>query len=278
MKWYLPAGILAAAAGAWAVLRNRGAVAGAVGAATDAAQGAAKGAADKVADWTGDVKAVQSLLNTLLRAAGKNAIGVDGKAGVQTCMAAEWAISTGVATDAIKAFAASQHCGYGKPRAPCGITGPVAPESVRKAILDAGEAKGYPRSDVDKAIKRESGWKPAAVACTGSPKHPVAGGLNQMLALTLKANGFVGSPDQFAALTAEEQLPYILSFIKKMPPSTLHLPGDFGLALFTPAYVGKPNDYVIYKVGSAGWEQNPGLRTEGGKGPITAGSVRATAR
>jgi len=274
MKWYWPAGIVAAVAGAWAVFRNRGAVAGAVGAATDAA----KGAADKVADWTGDVRGMQSLLNTLLRAAGKNAIGVDGKAGVQTCMAAEWAIDAGVATDAVKAFAASQHCGYGKPRAPCGLTGPVASDAVKKAILDAGEAKGYPRSDVEKAIRRESGWKASAVACTGSPKHPVAGGLNQMLASTLKANGFVGSPDQFAALTAEEQLPYILKFIARMPPSTLHLPGDFGLALFTPAYVGKPNDFVIYKVGTAGWEQNPGLRTEGGKGPITAGSVRATAR
>lgn len=272
-KWFIPAGVAAAAAGVWALLRGRAGVAGAV----DAATGAAKGAAEKLAQWAGDVRGMQGKLNGLLKAAGKAGIGVDGKAGTQTCRAAEWAIATGVADDDIKAFAMSKFCGGGAARAPCGITGPLASDAVKQAVLDAAVKKGYPRADVDKAVRRESGWHPSAVACVGSPKHAVAGGLLQFIPIALKSVAFEGSPDQFAALSGEAQLPYLLKFLSKMPPSTLHLPGDFGLALFTPGYVGKPDDFVIYKKGSQGWEQNPGLRLPG-NGDITAGSVRATAR
>lgn len=266
------AGVVAAAAALWAFLRPKSA---------SALGGAPAGGKGGCGDFAGDPKAMQQAINAALASAsgpGKPAaVTVDGRPGAMTCRAAEWLRDNKAATPEILAFVSSKACGCGRKRAPCGVGGPTAPEGVRKAILDAGEAKGYPRSDVDKAIKRESGWHAQAVACMGADKHPVAAGLNGMLGSVLKLHGFDGSPDQFASLTAEEQLPYVLSFIRKMPPSTLHLPGDFGLALFTPAYVGKPDDFVIYEVGSLGWEQNPGLRTPGG-GPITAGSVRKTAR
>lgn len=222
--------------------------------------------------WEGDVKAIQSELVAL-----GYRLDIDGKPGTQTCGAAEAAVAAGKGSAGLKAFAQSQVCGSGLPRMPCGIAGPVASEAVREAILSAAEKRGYPRGDVDKAVRRESGWKAQAVACGGSPRHAIAGGLLQFIPITLKAVGFDGSPEQFAGLPAEAQLPYLLKFLGKMPQSTLHLPGDFGLALFTPAYVGKQDDFVIYERGSLGWEQNPGLRL-GGDGPITAGSVRATAR
>lgn len=226
-------------------------------------------------EWTGDGKALQQAINAAI--AGKRpTVVVDGRPGAQTCKAAEWLRDNGQASVEILKFVTSKKCGCGLKRAPCGITGPVASETVKKAILDAGVKKGYPREDVNRAVLRESGWHASALNCQGADKHPVAGGLLQMLDSVARANGFEGNIDQFAALTAEEQLPYILKFISKMPPSTLHLPGDFGLALFTPAYVGKPNDFVIYDVETDGWEQNPGLRTAG-NGPVTAGSVRATA-
>lgn len=230
-------------------------------------------------DWTGDAKAMQNAILSLSKAAGGPGIGLagaDGKPGAMTCRAAEWLKQNGKATPAILAFVNSKTCGCGLPRAPCGITGPVAPDSVKNAIVAAGVAKGYPPADIAKAVSRESGWKASALNCQGADKHPVAGGLLQFLASTAKTNGWEGNIDQFAALTAEQQLPYLLKFIKRMPPSTLHLPGDFGLALFMPAYVGKPNDFVIFKVGSTGWIQNPGLRPKGG-GDITAGDVRKTA-
>jgi hypothetical protein len=224
---------------------------------------------------------MQASINEALKSAegaGKpGAVTVDGRPGAMTCRAAEWLVAQKKAPADVAAFAKSKACGCGRKRAPCGITGPVASDSVRKQLLDAIEKKGYPRSDGDKAIKRESNWHPSAVACGGADKHPIAGGLMQFIGIALKSVGFAGSPDQFAGLTGEEQLPWLLKFVGKMPASTLHLPGDFGLALFTPAYVGKPDEFVIYEVGTLGWEQNPGLRTPGG-GPITAGAVRKTAR
>jgi len=228
-------------------------------------------------DWTGDSKAIQTAINAALEGTGQAKITVDGKPGAMTCKRAEWLRDNKKATPEILAFLNTKVCGCGLKRAPCGISGPTAPQSVRDAIIAAGVAKGYPASDVAKAVSRESGWHAAALNCQGADKHPVAGGLLGFLASTAKANGFAGNIDQFAALSAEEQLPYCLSFIKKMPSSCLHLPGDFGLALFTPAYVCKPDSYVIYEVGSPEWVQNPGLR-EGGNGPITAGKVRSTAR
>jgi len=236
-------------------------------------------AATKCGDWKGDAKALQAGMNVALQAAGRPTITVDGKPGAQTCKAAQWLVDNkGVdanGTKILQAFLNSKTCGCGLPRAPCGIAGPTASKEIRDQIIAAGVKKGYPAADVNKAVSRESGWHASALNCQGADKHPVAGGLMGFLDSVAKHLGFDGTIDQFAALTAEQQLPYCLKFIAGMPSSTLHLPGDFGLALFTPAYVNKPDEYVIYEVGTQGWEQNPGLRTPG-NGPITAGSVRKT--
>lgn len=231
----------------------------------------------KCGEWSGDAKALQTAINAALDGTGQGKIAVDGKPGAMTCRRAEWLRDNGKASSAILAFVNSKKCGCGLKRAPCGVGGPTAPQSVRDAIIAAGVKKGYPATDVNKAVSRESGWHAQALNCQGADKHPVAGGLMGFLASVANHLGFDGNIDQFASLSAEEQLPYCLKFVAGMPASTLHLPGDFGLALFTPAYVGKPDDFVIYEVGTDGWVQNPGLRTAGG-GPITAGSVRATGR
>lgn len=273
MRWYLPAGAVALVGAAWLAFRNRAAV----GAVATSAAGALK-------EWTGDGKAMQLALNAALaaaRAAGKTgvpvALKVDGRPGAMSCRAAEWLVANKLATAEMAEFAASKVCGGGAKRAPCGVAGPVATDAVKKAVLDAIVAKGYPREQGAKAISRESGWHPQAVACMGTDKHPVAGGLMQFIGGTLKSVGFAGSPDQFAALTGEQQLPYLLKFISKMPKAPASpRPGEFGLALFVPGFVGKPESTVIYPVGSLGWEQNPGLRTPGG-GPVTVGSVLKTA-
>lgn len=280
--WALPVGGGLGLGLLWLVFRP--------GAASAASPGSSSA---KCGEFSGDKKAIQSAINAALAGASASgvqpanwnwpakasykpgAVTVDGKPGAMTCRAAEWLVANKAATAEIAAFANSKSCGCGKKRAPCGVGGPTAPEGVRTKIIAAGVAKGYPAADVSKALSRESGWHAQALACMGADKHPVAGGLNGMLTSVVQYYGFEGAADQFAALTADEQLPFVLKFVSKMPASCLHLKGDFGLALFTPAYVCKPNDYVIYEPGTLGWEQNPGLRSPGG-GPITAGTVRAT--
>jgi hypothetical protein len=271
VKWYYPAGAIAALGAAWLAFRNRGAVASTAESAVAAAK-----------EWAGDPKLLQQAINAALsaaRTAGREgvpkALTVDGRPGAMTCRAAEWLVSIGLATADMRAFAGSTKCGAGMKRAPCGISGPLASGPVKQAVLDAIEKQGYPRSQGERTVSRESGWHPMAVACAGADKHPVAGGLMQFISIALKSVDFPGSPDQFAALSGETQLPYLLKFIGKMPRSKLGRPGEFGLALFTPGFVDKAESTVIYEVNSLGWTQNPGLRTAGG-GPITVGSVLKT--
>lgn len=252
------------------------------------------GALGPCGDYTGDKKAIQAAINAALAKASPSdvqpntwmwpakagwkpsPITADGKVGAMTCRAAEWLLVNNAGTPELVALVNSKLCGCAKKRAPCGVGGPTASQEIRDKVIAAGVAKGYPASDVAKAISRESGWRAQALNCQGLDKHPVAAGLNGMLDSVARANGFEGNIDQFAALTAEEQLPFVLKFISRMPKSCLHLPGDFGLALFVPAHVCKPNEFVIYAPGTQGWEQNPGLRVSK-DGPVTAGKVRSTA-
>lgn len=284
--WLLPAGAVTTVLGVvWLLFRP------------GAASASTPSSGSKCGDFSGDKKAMQDAINSALAGASPSgvapanwmwaakpsykpdAIGADGKPGAMSCRAAEWLVANKRATAEIAAFANSKTCGCGKPRAPCStypMKGPTAPENVRAAIIKAGVARGYPAEQITKALSRESGWRASALNCQGADKHPVAGGLNGMLNSVVQSNGWEGTIDQFAAITADEQLPYILKFMGKVPkPSCEPRPGEFGLALFTPAYVCKPADFVIYEVNSSGWVQNPGLRTAGG-GPITVGKVLST--
>lgn len=157
------------------------------------------------------------------------------------------------------------------PAAPCGIHGPTADDASRAAILDAWEARGYPRDEASRAVAAESGWHAGALNCQEG--RGVAGGLVQMIAGVLRHFGFNGTPAQFASLSAAEQVPYIVKMIARYP--RWQVPGDAHLALAAPAFVGAPDETVVYDVGTAAWEQNPGLR-DGPDGPITAGSIRRT--
>lgn len=291
--WVYPVGGLGVLGALWAIFGR-----------SDTASGSSPGSSSSgggCSAWAGDGALMQAAINVALgqtAALGKKpgnwlwtmpadykpeAVGTDGRPGSMTCRAAEWLVAQGNTNPGIAEFARSKTCGCGKNRAPCGVSGPAASAAVKAAIVAAGVAKGYPAEQVTKALSRESGWKPRALNCQGNDKnagggkgHPVAGGLNGMLNSVVKSNGFEGTADQFAALTAEEQMPFVIKFISRMPAPTCGArPGEFGLALFTPGFVCKPESTVIYKVGSAGWEQNPGLRSAGG-GPVTVGKVLST--
>jgi len=289
--WALPVGAAGVAAGGLYLIFRPGSA--------SASPGIPNVGSGKCAPWTGDPATMQKLINEALQAASPTGVKpanwdwpalpsykpgpTSGSIGAMTCRAAEWLVANGRATPEILALVQSPTCGCGKKRAPCGVSGPTAPASVKEAIVAAGVKKGYPAEQVTKALGRESGWRARALNCQGSEPsagggkgHPVAGGLNGMLNSVVKSNGFEGTADQFAALTAEEQLPFVISFINRMPkPTCAPRPGEFGLALFTPGFVCKPENTVIYEVGTAGWEQNPGLRSAGG-GPVTVGKVLST--
>ena len=156
--------------------------------------------------------------------------------------------------------------------APCGVHGPKATHAVRQAIYTAYARRGYPRHEVAATVAAESGWYPGALACN-KYGHGVAGGILQLIHHTLRVYHYDGTPAEFASLSGDDQLPYLVALISRMP--RWKVPGDTRLSLAAPAFVGAPDSAVIYAVGTGAWTQNKGLRSAD-NGPITAGSIRGT--
>jgi hypothetical protein len=143
-----------------------------------------------------------------------------------------------------------------------------ASPAERKAILDDVAKLGWPRSEVDMVIARESGWRPGAI----NPETKAVG-LIQFMPRTLELLGFRGTPEDFGRMSAGAQRPYVVAFFRSVK-RPWRVPGDTYMALFNPAKIGAPDSQVLYAVGTPGWTQNPSLRSPN-NGPITAGSVRA---
>lgn len=161
----------------------------------------------------------------------------------------------------------------------CGVSGAPVARELRDELLDAWEARGYDRAEADRTIAAESGWRAGAMNCHAG--RPVAGGVCQCTAGTLKTLGFPGDVPAFVAAGASVQVPWCIALVRRAPRG--RVPGDTRLALFWPAAVGQSDDYLIADrdVRRSVWEQNEGLRAgwPGVRdGPITAGSVRATVR
>ena len=153
---------------------------------------------------------------------------------------------------------------------------PASPEE-RKAVLFALQRLNWPAAEVNKAITRESGWKPGAMNPTS---HAV--GLIQFMPFILAKLGFrpdlpaFARAEAFSKLMTPRQLPYIVDYFKSLPRDW-KVPGDTYVALAGPDGLGKPDSHVLYPVGSKAWQQNPGLRISP-SGPITVGKLRQLGR
>lgn len=117
------------------------------------------------------------------------------------------------------------------------------------------------------AIERESNWRPSA-------RNPISGavGLIQFLPLTLARMG--GPPAAVVvAMNRAEQAPLVHRYLASVGwPARARYPGDIGIALLAPGYIGVPDEYVLYPAGSAAARGNPGLQSP--DGAIRAGKVR----
>jgi hypothetical protein len=101
-----------------------------------------------------------------------------------------------------------------------------------------------------------------------------ATGLIQFMPATARAMGT--TVDELARMSATQQLEYVKRFFRphvgRIRPN---VPGDYYLAVFYPAYVGRDASTVIFSAGEAGYAQNVGL-DRNGDGVITAGDVTQT--
>lgn len=107
-----------------------------------------------------------------------------------------------------------------------------------------------------------------------SIQNPFTGavGLIQFMPATARALGT--SVDELKRMSATGQLEYVRRFLRPHI-GRLRTPGDYYLAVFYPAYIGRDPGTVIFASGSAGYAQNVGLDKDG-DGLITVGDVTTT--
>lgn len=115
-------------------------------------------------------------------------------------------------------------------------------------------------------IQHESGFNPRAV-------NPVAGatGLIQFMPATAAAMGT--SVESLKNMSAESQLAWVEKFFRPYSKTMRKdVPGDYLMATFMPAFVGQPENTVLFARGSIGYKQNAGF-DHSGNGTITIGDV-----
>jgi hypothetical protein len=75
-------------------------------------------------------------------------------------------------------------------------------------------------------------------------------GLIQMMPATLKQVGFGGTPEQFQALSAEQQLPYVEKYLQPWTSRHLDSAARIYRAVFMPATLDAPGDLIVAKGGT----------------------------
>lgn len=116
--------------------------------------------------------------------------------------------------------------------------------------------------------------------CLPDPHHNnAARGLIQFVPGTLKALGYKGAPDEFAAQGVGLQLPWVLRYFRNHA-GKIHSLADTYVCNFLPAYTGMPEDYVLCAADSPrswAYKSNAGFDAAK-KGFITPGDLALHAR
>lgn len=145
------------------------------------------------------------------------------------------------------------------------------PEDERPRVVQAmvpATGGTYPQREIYGMVQLESGWDPGA-----ENRRTHAAGLIQIMPFHLRRWGL--SPKQVTAMSWQDQVRLVNRFFHEANAlGRWKQPGDTYLAVAAPAGLGKPDNHVVYPVGSPGWRQNPVWRPPGG-GDTTAGSIRA---
>lgn len=166
-------------------------------------------------------------------------------------------------------------------QAPQGPTSSASPEDLKRTIEYYADQEGLNPEGIARVIGHESGGKTGAVNQT-TKKH---GGLIQFSRETwdglAKEMGTGVSWDDMLNLSAEEQMPYVVRYFKRLGLGPDDDPGQYALGAFFPRALNEPDDFVIGRKGSQErlgglsmgkiWQQNPGLRNGD---TITAGDAR----
>lgn len=144
-------------------------------------------------------------------------------------------------------------------------------EGFRSALAEMSLSLGLDPSYVAACIAVETGRSFSA-----SIQNPFtkATGLIQFMPSTARAMGT--TIDQLASMSATSQLEYVRRYFRPLLGRIRPwVPGDYYLAVFMPAYIGRDSSTVLFAAGETGYAQNAGLDRDG-DGRITVGDVVTT--
>lgn len=116
-----------------------------------------------------------------------------------------------------------------------------------------------------RVVSRESGGSASAT----NPKSG-ATGIIQFMPKVAKALGT--TTKALAAMSATEQLPYAVQYLKGHGIDADSPPEDYVLAVTAPAFIGADDEAVVYRKGSAAWRDNEAWRPADG-GDITVADI-----
>lgn len=136
--------------------------------------------------------------------------------------------------------------------------------AFREELVRLAGKLGLNPSFIAAVMSRESGFNPQAV----NP-FTKATGLIQFMPNTAKVLGT--TVDALFNMSAVAQLFFVGKYFAPFADK-LSTPGDYYMAVFMPAHIGKPADFVLFKKGEKGYEQNAGLDLDK-DGTIKVGDV-----
>jgi hypothetical protein len=142
---------------------------------------------------------------------------------------------------------------------------------VGTRLEEMATAHGWDVNAIAAVIKIESAGNPAAVNQTSG-----ATGLIQFMPATALSLGT--TVEALRTMSALEQLDFVERYFERALGGTVPTdPGDYYVAVFMPAYLGRSDSDVIAKKGDKVYDQNSGLDFNR-DGELTVGDVRSVLR
>lgn len=139
----------------------------------------------------------------------------------------------------------------------------------RAGLIDVAKKGSLDPDALAASISVESMFDPKA-------ENPYSGASGLIQWMPATAALFHTSVEAIRRMSAEEQLPLIAAYFKRVAPKGLGR-DDVYLGIFSPAYIGDPDEKVVSTSGHPVYEENKGLDFDH-DGVVTVGNIRQVIR
>lgn len=143
----------------------------------------------------------------------------------------------------------------------------------RRALYEGATARGWSPDYLATVMSFESGFNPGARNSQSGALGLIQWVSDSSFDATAKKAGMSGvKRSALPSLSAEQQLPLVFAWYDGKGIKGSSSMTDYYLAVFMPALVGKPTDYVAAREGTLAYTQNAGFDRDA-KGYYTVGDI-----